>query len=82
MKQKHIYEESFKTNKLKKLDFRGNQIKEIKINSFDGLNKLQIIYLRGNQITEIKVNSFIRLNNLQELSLNCNRIKKRCIFSY
>jgi len=71
--RENICEFSLELNKKLNLgNFR--QIREIKENSFYGLNNLQSLSFYKNEITEIKENLFKGLNNLQDLNLNFNRI--------
>jgi len=56
------------------LNLNGNQLREIKENTFNKLTNLQTLDLSDNKLTEIKENTFVRLTNLKYLYLNSNQL--------
>uniref|UniRef100_A0A336LWU3 CSON003960 protein n=1 Tax=Culicoides sonorensis TaxID=179676 RepID=A0A336LWU3_CULSO len=60
---------------LKSLDLGKNQIKEVRNESFEGLEQLLGLRLVDNHITSISKDAFITLSSLHVLNLASNRIK-------
>ena len=53
-----------------------NQIEQIDVDGFKGLDNLEKLYLRSNKLTKIESNTFQHLTKLKKLNLSENQIEQ------
>jgi Leucine-rich repeat (LRR) protein len=66
-----------KLNKLEILDLSYNQLFNIELNAFNGLNNaLEVLYLQNNHLTELYPNSLNDLQKCKYINFDSNKINK------